>query len=495
MDDLHLHASLHSNRQAVRELVSGRSWTYGEFDHWVAVCVARLAALGLSQGDRVACLSLNRAEQIALHLACARLGLIYVPLNWRLSDGELQQIIADCEPSLFVSDNPARLGEYRWRHIDDFDPERMQLLPLWHSVSDPDLPSLMLYTSGTTGVPKGVMLSERNLAETAINFSILGEVDSNSHFLCESPMFHIIGMVTSIRPALLEGARISISDGFDADRTMAWLSDAALGLTHYFCVPQMAQALRKSRNYNPRALQHMKALFTGGAPHAAAHIEAWLDDGVPVADGYGMSEAGTVFGMPVDPELIRRKVGCVGLPTPRVQARIVDSDGKPVPDGEPGELQLRGQNVCVGYWRRSEEFARANTEDGWFHTGDILTRDADGYYRVSDRKKDMYISGGENVYPAEVEAALAHFPGLDEFAVVGVPDERWGEVGCLFYVAPQADIQCEDVEAFLTGKLARYKIPRRLVALEALPRTGVGKIKKHALRDHFDRAEDGGTKG
>lgn len=211
----------------------------------------------------------------------------------------------------------------------------------------------MLYTSGTTGRPKGVLLSERNLAETAINFAILGEVDSQSSFLCESPMFHIIGMVTSIRPAFLNGASIAISDGFIPERTLARMADPALRISHYFCVPQMALSLRAADGFSPDSLKGLKAIFTGGAPHPAPQINAWLDDGIAIVDGYGMSEAGTVFGMLLDREIIAAKAGCVGLPTPRVQCRLVGESAEQVAEGEPGELQLKGDNITIGYWQHS----------------------------------------------------------------------------------------------------------------------------------------------
>lgn len=482
MDYVRFHAQLHPRRLAVTDLSSGRSWSYGEFDHFVATCVAVLLESRVSQGDRVACLSKNRAEVIALHAACARIGALFVPLNWRLSPQELQYLVDDCTPTVIYADELAADLELQTLDIRELfqlcgqqDPVRLQQPSV-------DLPSLMLYTSGTTGKPKGVLLSERNLTETAINFALLGEVDTTSGFLCESPMFHIIGMVSSVRPALFCGARLVVSDGFEPQRTLARMADPELRISHYFCVPQMALALRAVDNFSADSLRGMKALFTGGAPHPAPQIRAWLDDGVSIVDGYGMSEAGTVFGMPLDRALIAEKAGCVGIPSPRIQARIVDHNNNPLPAGTPGELQLKGDNIACGYWQREQDFRDATTDDGWFCTGDILVVDEDGYYRVTDRKKDMYISGGENVYPAEVEAQLLDYPCLNEFTVVGVPDDKWGEVGCLFYVADGESLAIEDIEAFLLPRLAKYKIPRQARAVAAIPRNGVGKVLKNKLR-------------
>lgn len=490
MDYLHFHACLHGHRPVITDLAHGRQWDYQSFDRLVGQVAHWLIRLGCKPGERIACLALNRAELVALQLAAARIGAIFVPLNWRLSASEITQLISDCQPQLLLgdADNQQLLADVPqacYPLTDLFD-EVADLGPLRPAPMDVNLPSLMLYTSGTSGTPKGVLLSERALTETGINFGLLGEVDEHSVFLAESPMFHIIGMVTSIRPALLHGAHIVISERFIPERTLARMADATLAISHYFCVPQMALALRAVEHFDPAALANLKAIFTGGAPHPEAQIRQWLNDGIAIVDGYGMSEAGTVFGMPLKRELIDAKAGCVGLPTPRVQARLVDEQGAPTAPGQPGELQLKGDNLACGYWQREADFNAAFTSDGWFRTDDVLQQDSDGYFRVTDRKKDMYISGGENVYPAEVEAQLCHYPGIKELAIAGVPDERWGEVGCLFYV-PEANTNLEaislaDIEQFLTTKLARYKIPKRLQAIEALPRNGVGKVQKHLLK-------------
>ncbi|NHN36665.1 AMP-binding protein [Pseudomaricurvus alcaniphilus] len=490
MDYVRFHSQLHPARMALTDLISARQWRYAELDHYIATCAALLAARGVSEGDRVACLAKNCAEIVVLHLACARLGALFVPLNWRLSAAELAVLVEDCQPTLIffdgsvtelLPDAPAAATVA----IDQLQSLCAQVEPVWPGHRSEDLPSLILYTSGTTGKPKGVMLSERNLTETAINFSLLGEVDSESVFLCESPMFHIIGMITSLRPVFLCGAQVMISDRFIPERTLARLADPQLGISHYFCVPQMAVALRAEPGFDAGKLRGLKALFTGGAPHPEAQIRDWLDVGISIVDGYGMSEAGTVFGMPLDRALIAAKAGCVGIPSPRIHARVVDEQNQPVDVGVPGELQLKGDNIAVGYWRRQEDYQNALTEDGWFCTGDVVALDADGYYRVTDRKKDMFISGGENVYPAEVEALLVKYPGIRELAVVGVPDEQWGEVGCLFYVTDGADLNPEQLLGSLTSQLAKYKIPKKTMALEALPRNSLGKVLKHELREKF----------
>ncbi len=484
VDDTAFQAIRKPEAIAAVDLASGRRWTYRQLDSAVGQCAALLHdRYGCAVGDRVASLAKNRVELVILHLACARAGLIYVPLNWRLSPAEVASLLADAAPRLLVGDaEMARVGVEGVAldvFADQLDawPSRFEIAP------DPERVSLILFTSGTSGRPKGAMLSERAQRQTAINFSLLGQVDACSVILIDTPMFHIIGLITSVRPFLMQGGTILVSDGFEPERTLARLGDPALGVSHYFCVPQMADRIRACESFDGKALQGLTALFTGGAPHPAASIRAWLDAGVAVADGFGMSEAGTVLGMALEPEIILAKAGAAGLPTPGIGIRIVDAEGRDAGPGEAGELLLKGPNLFSGYWGRPDATAEAFTEDGWFLTGDIGVRDADGYFSIVDRKKDMFISGGENVYPAEIEAALASFRGLVEAAVIGVVDERWGEVGLCAMVCnnPPADLS-DRVRAHLAERLASYKIPRRFVLVEALPRTGSGKVRKGDLQ-------------
>ncbi|MFC2954200.1 AMP-binding protein [Marinicaulis aureus] len=484
VDDIGMQARLRPGALAVSDLTSDRRWTYAEFDLAVARCAGALVARDVTAGERVAALAKNCAELVMLHLACARLGAIYVPLNWRLAVHELERLIEDAAPALLVEGDGLENAAFGGVSIGGFRDEIEGARPHYGRAIEREKPTLILYTSGTSGKPKGALLSERNLAETAINFSILGAVGEDSVFLCDSPMFHIIGLVTNVRPPMMRGGTLLISDGFVPGRTLERLGDPALKVTHYFGVPQMASVLRSDPAYYPQKLKGLTALFTGGAPHPAANIRAWLADGIPVVDGFGMSEAGTVFGMPLDPELIERHAGSVGVATPRVKARIVDAMGADAPAGEPGELLLKGDNITQGYWRREKETQDAFTDDGWFRTGDIARMNEEGFYWLVDRRKDMFISGGENVYPAEIEAVAAGLAGVKEAAAVGVPDEKWGEVGHLFWVAHEnATTEESVITAELERHLARYKLPKHYTRVDALPRNGAGKVLKTVLRE------------
>jgi fatty-acyl-CoA synthase len=485
-DHVALQARLQPDRPAAVDLASGRSWTYAELDSAVARAVTVLRRRGVGEGDRLATLARNRVLLAVLHLACARLGAMFVPLNWRLSPAEIAALVEDSAPTLIVGDACLAAAGLDGLHLDVLQTEIDAAEPEAAGSPDRERPSLILYTSGTSGRPKGAMLSERNLDQTAINFGRLGKVTHESVFLVDSPMFHIIGLITSIRPVLMHGGTILVSDGFEPARTLKRLGDPALGVTHYFCVPQMAAMLRAQPTFDATALRRLTAIFTGGAPHPASDIRAWLAQGIPVVDGYGMSEAGTVFGMPADPALIDARAGSAGLPFPTVFTRIVDDQDRDCASGVPGELLLKGDNVFLGYWRRPEDTARAFTEDGWFRTGDIALADAEGYHWLVDRKKDMFISGGENVYPAEIEAALADHPAIIECAVVGLPDPQWGEVGHLVATCRVGTaLELAGVLAHLERRLARYKLPKGLTLVAALPRTASGKIQKTVLREQL----------
>ncbi|MGH8117331.1 MAG: AMP-binding protein [Rhodanobacteraceae bacterium] len=492
VDDPALQARLRPGALAVFEFATGRRWNYAEWDLAIARTVRVLSGrYGIGPGERVAHLGHNCAEHVLLHLACARLGAIFVPLNWRLAVAKLARLLDDCEPALLVGDREClSAGIFRPRAVDVavLRREVEAATPLASAPFDPSRPSLILYTSGTSGRPKGVLLSERNIAQTAVNFSVVAQVTHTSVVLADAPMFHVIGIVANVRPVFMRGGAVLVSARFEPATTLARLADPRLRVTHWFCVPQVAQMLRDAAGFDPEKLRGLTGIFSGGAPNPAAHVRRWLEDGVPIADGLGMSETGTISCMPLELALIDRKAGSVGLVPPGMRLRIVDADGRDVPPGGAGELWLKGRNVFSAYWRAPAETAKAFNGDGWFRTGDIVSQDEEGFLYVVDRRKDMFISGGENVYPAEVEAVLTELAGIREAAVVGVPDARWGEVGHLAVVVAHDGPGAATIQAFIEARLARYKVPKYVSFVEALPRTGSGKIQKTRLREQI-RAE------
>ncbi|MDH4414760.1 MAG: AMP-binding protein [Rhizobium sp.] len=481
------------DRQAVYEVTTGRTETYATLDDAVARAAYRLGALvgTLPQSQRVAFLGRNSVDQIIVCLACQRAGLVFVPLNWRLGAAELGQIIADCEPALLLHDAEfgavladvaqampptiAIEGEGGWAESVDAAPRAEP------AKIGAEAPCIMLYTSGTTGSPKGVIITRRNAFASAINFSLVGEVTSRSVALCDLPFFHTIGLVAIGRTTLMMGGRLVISDRFLPDRTLSVLGDPALGITHYFAVPQMAAALRNTPAWNPSALKALQAIFIGGAPLSPALIETFLQDGIPLVNGYGMSEAGTSIHMPLDRDAVARHHGSVGFPAPLLAVRLVGDDGQDVPDGEVGEIWVKGPSVTPGYWNKPGETARAFVGE-WYRTGDLGRRAEGGVIHVPDRLKDMYISGGENVFPAEIEAVIGAHPKVRDVAVLGLPDPKWGECGVAFIVAQDEPPSADEILAHCAERLASYKRPARIVFIEQIPRTASGKAQKHILR-------------
>ncbi|OYQ34505.1 acyl-CoA synthetase [Niveispirillum lacus] len=493
-DPLAFQAAAQPERIAIIDLIEGRRYTYAELDMAVNRCCAWVSSLlADAAGQRIAVIGRNHVAIPILHLAAARLGAIFAPLNWRLTVAELAFQVADAGPALLLAD--AEFLETAARSAEGQDGTRVMDIAAafaqWDGLAparplripSADHPSTLLYTSGTSGRPKGALLSESNLFFTNVNFSLMNRVNATSVVLCDMPLFHVVGLVTMVRTPLMQGGTLILSRGFDPSVTLARLSDPDLGITHYMCVPQMAQTLRQHPDYDPARLHRLVALCTGGAPMPAALIQRFSDDGITIADGYGMSEAGTVLGMPIsNRERIVAKAGSAGIPGPTLRLRLVDDDGIDVPDGAVGEIWIHGPNLSPGYWNRPELPTLAE-QGGWLRTGDAARRDADGFYYLVDRKKDMFISGGENVYPAEVEAAVLEMDCVAEVAVIGVQDARWGEVGWA-YIVPRAghSVTPEQVLAHLEGRCARYKRPQRIIITDSLPRTGSGKVQKHLLR-------------
>jgi fatty-acyl-CoA synthase len=472
-------------------LADGRRYSYAELDAEVGRWAAHLAEV-LAPGARVALLARNSVVHLVLFYACARAGAVFVPLNWRLPAKELAALLADCAPErLFVDDEFRGAGEEAARLAgigadrviaSTASPAPAKATPV---LAPADAPATLLYTSGTTGRPKGVIITRRSAFFGAYNFMQVGSLTTESVLLADAPLFHVVGLLAVMHAGLGAGGTVLVSDRFVPAVTLQRLSDPALGVTHYFCVPQMAQAMKDEPGFAETDLSHLKGLFTGGAPMPPSLTLAYLDRRVPMSNGFGMSEAGTVMHVPPDLEVARAKLGAAGVPAPAVEVRLVRQDGYDAETGEVGEVWLRGPGVSPGYWNQPDATAAAFA-DGWFRTGDAARQDEDGVYFLVDRWKDMYITGGENVYPAEVEAALHELEGVRDVAVVGVPDARWGESGCAFVVrAPGSALDAAAVIAFCGRHLAGYKRPSAVRFVDTLPRTASGKIQKDALRRAF----------
>ena len=490
IDPVATHARAKPKSLAVVDLETDRRWDFAALDRSAnRVANWLVSELGAASGARVATLAKNSADMLILQFGCIRAGAIFVPFNWRLAAPEIAGLIADSEPALLFHDCEFIVDDFAGRVFVLADLEHMTTgqpeTPPANARRDWELPSTLLYTSGTSGKPKGVMLSDANAFWGATNYHHGSAVSPDSVFLCDMPMFHVAGLFAAVRVPILAGATVLISKGFDPATTLARIADRSIGITHYFSVPQMAQMMWNLPGFKPEMLQGLRMYATGGAPNPAAQIERFQRAGIPMLDGFGMTETCSNFTMPPgDVDRVIAKAGSIGFPLLSLEARIVDDDGIDVAIGETGELWVRGPSVTTGYWKQPEVTAKA-FQDGWFKTGDAARRDADDFYYLVDRKKDMFISGGENVYPAEVEAAIAELSVVAECAVIGVPDDKWGEVGQAHIIAVAGQsVTGEKVIAHCKARLAGFKVPKHVVITDAIPRTASGKVQKHLLRAH-----------
>jgi fatty-acyl-CoA synthase len=446
----------------------GRAITYAELDDASEQLASSFLERGLRRGDRVATLTGNSPEHVAVFFACAKAGLILTPLSWRLAAPELAYQLEDAEPALFlVEDGHLPLAEATGHAFEPLAPPRDSVA---HSraveVQDDD-PLLLVYTSGTTGRSKGALLTHANCFWTNLSFDLATGVSGDDVVLQVLPQFHCGGWNVQVLLGLWKGATIVLERSFDPGRCLALIEEKRI--TTMMGVPANYLFLSQDSAFESADLSSLRRAVVGGAPMPEALLALWHERGVEVVQGYGLTEAApNVLCLP--PEEAVRKAGWAGKPYPHVDARLSDED----------ELQVRGPNVFAGYWRNPEATAAA-LQDGWLRTGDIAERDEEGFYRIKGRLKDMYISGGENVYPAEVEAVLHEHPAVADAAVVGVPDERWGESGVAFVVAG-GGVSEEELVEFLRERLARFKVPKAVRFVDVLPRSGMNKVLKDELR-------------
>jgi fatty-acyl-CoA synthase len=486
-------ALLSPGREALVELASGRRFTYAELDARSNRAAHLLAELGVGRGDRVAVLAHNSAAFVELFFAAGKLGAILVPLNWRLAASELAYVIGDCTPALLVcgAGHEARVDELA-RFADL--PPRLSIdgatLPapryedeLAHaSAARPDTPPLtgddpycILYTSGTTGRPKGAVIAHRQVLWNCISTVASWGLSDRDVSPVFTPLFHAGGLFAFLTPILYAGGRIVLGRAFEGDEDLRTI--ARERCTVILGVPTMFHMWREGSEYRAADFSSVRFFISGGAPCPAPLLHAWrTEKQVVMRQGYGLTEVGPNCFAMSDTESVT-KSGTVGRPVMHLEMKLVGG-------GDTGELALRGPHVCAGYWRRPDATAEV-LRDGWFHTGDIARRDEDGFYSIVGRAKDMIISGGENIYAAEVEAVLLDHPAVAEAALVGVPDDRWGEVGVVAVIPKPGTRPSEaDLLAFCQARLARYKIPRRVVFVDDFPRTALGKPQKHDIRRH-----------
>ena len=456
--------------------------TYAELARRSERMAAALTARRVVRGDRIATLTPNSPDHVALLFACARLGLALQPLNWRLAPAEIRYQLDDAEPALLVvSDEHVDLA------AESGGPVPRSSFPELDADGDPpetevrdDDPLLLSYTSGTTGKPKGAVLTHANCFWANLCFDRMSAIADDDVVLQVLPQFHSGGWNVQPLLAWWKGATVILEPSFEPERVLRLIEEKQV--TTMMGVPATYLFIAEQTAFAEADLSSLRLAVVGGAPMPESLLQRWQERGVGIVQGYGLTEAApNVLCLP--PEDATRKLGYAGKPYPHVDVALRDpEDGALLEGPGTGELVVKGPNVFAGYWRNPEATA-AVFADGWLLTGDLAERDDEGYYRIAGRLKDLVISGGENIYPAEIEDVLHAHPDVSEAAVIGIPDERWGEV-CLAFVALRVDTAVEE-EALLewcSGRLARFKVPKSVRFVDALPRSAMNKVLKDELR-------------
>jgi fatty-acyl-CoA synthase len=481
---------------ALQDDETGATYTYGQASEAVDRAARFLRDdFGVGRGDRVAVLSMNEVEYVLLLFAVQKLGAILVPVNFRLTPREISYILSDSSPALLIYqrqyDETAAALEpgarpARTLHFDGPDSYVSRLrdaaLPTERVAMDAAFedPCMILYTSGTSGAPKGALITHGMLFWNSVNTTLRLNLVQSDVTVTYTPLFHTGGWNVLTTPFLHRGARLILLKRFDADRLLELCDEERV--TVLFGLPTIMDMLARSARFEATTFDSVRYAIVGGEPMSLELIRLWQDRGVPIRQGYGLTEFGPNVSS-LQEEHAERKIGSIGFPNFYIDARVVDEAGHEMPAGQVGELVLRGPVCTPGYWNNPAATAEAIV-DGWFHTGDLVRRDEEGFFYVVDRKKDMYKSGGENVYPVEVEHYLRTHPKIREVAVVGVPDPKWGEVGRAFVVLePGESATADDVREYCAGRLARFKTPVHVSFVAELPRGDSGKVLKRALRE------------
>lgn len=494
------HAGVRGDKVAIVDLDTGSETTYAELDQRASRLAAWMQSQGMVKGDRVAILAPNCTEIFETAFACAKIGVICLPLNWRLTVPELEYILQDSSPKLLIndvkfakeSDALVRLCKTPMQlQLDVADANSSYALTVANSDGDyqavacnHDDVAMIMYTSGTTGHPKGAMITFGMNFYNAVNLGLPAGVNSNTVQLVVLPLFHTGGMNCYANPILHAGGRILLMRDFEPGRALSVIGNPELGVTHFFGVPAPYQFMMQHPDFAATDLSRLQTAGVGGAPCAEAILRGWIDRGVALVQGWGMTET-SPGGTMLEPEDAIRKIGSAGKCLLHTEVKIVDDDGNDLPWGEVGELLIRGPNITPGYWNNPEATAKSFVDD-WLRTGDAARFDEEGFIYIVDRWKDMYISGGENVYPAEIENVLYQLPEVAEAAIIGIPDDRWGETGkAVVVVKPDQQLSADDVVAHCLKNLAKFKVPASVEFIDALPRNATGKVLKRNLRDQF----------
>jgi fatty-acyl-CoA synthase len=495
LDWLGTRASMTPDAAAIGEAESDQVWTFKEVNDRAKAIAVWLLEKGVQKGDRVALLAPNGISYFDLLFACGKVGAIFVPLNWRLSVNELEYIIKDSDPKLLAfHSNFSEKVTMIWQSeehcipIDGTSYEKLleqYSMPLEsHGANKPEIneedPLAMIYTGGTTGKPKGAVLSHRAIIWNGISTIISWNLTNEDKTVTYLPLFHTGGLNALSIPILMAGGMVVLAREFCADQAIRNLMKFQCTIVLF--VPTMYHMIVKSVHFEKAQFKDMKIFLSGGAPCPLDIYEAFKKKGKAFKEGYGLTEAGP-NNFYIDPEDADLKRGSVGKPMLFNAVRILNENGTETSAGEVGELTIQGNHSFSYYWKNegaTEDTLRA----GWLYTGDLAKKDEDGYYYIVGRKKEMIITGGENVFPLEIEHWLCSHPLIQEAAVIGVPDEKWGEVVTAFVVIEEGGTLAEDeTKDYCRQKLGGYKVPKRIHFITQMPKTFVGKIDKLQLKE------------
>lgn len=490
------HASIRPDAVALASADTGERVTWAQLHHRVGLTAARLRTHGLQHGDRLAVVADNAPRGFVLQFAAMRAGVVMVPLNWRLVIDELCHQCADASVAALTHDanwaEPARraagaAGVTRLLDLEQLtDPTDDGTAPMPPQSMDPDTVTHILYTSGTTGRPKGALVSHSSMTWNAFNILTAVQIAAPGvHMLNPMPLFHAGGLNVLANPILMHGGRVTTMARWEPAAILAYINEQTNAVTHLTTAPSLLQSLADHPSFADTEFTTMRKMVIGGGATNPGLLRAFAAKGIELHPQYGGTETGPAA-LVLEDGLDRAMTGTCGKPVLHTAVRLVDPETLvDVPDETVGELWLKGPAVTPGYWNLPNE---EHFSDGWFRTGDAARRDADGYFYVTGRYKDMYKSGGENVYAAEVENVLIDLPEVDEVAIIGVHQPKWGEVGMAVVVpAAGAEVTLDGLQAACEGRLARYKHPQHLDLVDALPRNATGKVAKPLLRERYDQ--------
>ncbi|SDX01487.1 class I adenylate-forming enzyme family protein [Flavobacterium degerlachei] len=477
---------------AVTSYDDQESYTYAAIHNYANHVVNHLISINIQEGDRVAVLAEHGPFYLVLFSACQRLGAILTPLNYRLSQAEIKGLIADCSPSLLIY-SKAQEAKINFEALNIPFYDVSELTTIFKREEQPAIvikkeikersPLFLFYTSGTTGMPKGVLYTNKMLFWNSLNTSMQLGITFKDSTINSLPPYHTSGWNIFITPLLHKGAHIGMVEKFDAERVLYLLEENKTTL--FMALPTMLTMMQKTAIFQKVKLADLRYIISGGEMVSFELVSHWkTEKNIDIRPGYGLTEAGPSI-TSLHHEMVLLKPNSIGKPNFYLSIKIIDENGKRLKENEIGELCIQGDIITPGYWNNSVA-TRDKIKDGWLHTGDLVCSDSEGYLYLKGRKDDMYISGGENIYPQEIEFCIEKLTGIKDALVLPIKDQKWGSCSIAFVTCNDALITSEKVHDFLKANLADYKHPKYIFILDKIPLTSLGKVSRKKLYEYFN---------